>query len=91
MRREKSFFDSVSREMTATERSVPSNYPRGEPFELLRNVVLLLCSTIPIKLRNRSKIQYPGRQMQQRRMHRDRQPRLELGILRDSEPRECFE
>jgi hypothetical protein len=85
MRREKSSFASVSREMTATKRSVPSNYPRGEPFELLRSVVQLLGSTIPIKLRNRSKIQYLGRQMQRCRMHRDRQPRVELGILLVSE------
>jgi hypothetical protein len=89
MRRKKSSFDSANREMTVCERSISSNNPRGEPFELaileLRGVVLFPGSTIPIKLRNRSMIQYLGRQIQQCRMHPNLQPKVELGILTFSE------
>jgi ATP-dependent protease La (LON) substrate-binding domain len=88
-KRHRSSFDTTNQKDAASDsNSNPPNRNR-DSFELavleLRGVVLFPGSTIPIKLQNRSMIQYLGRQIQQCRTHPDVQPKVELGILTISE------
>ncbi|KAG7374691.1 ATP-dependent protease La LON substrate-binding domain containing protein [Nitzschia inconspicua] len=80
-KRPRSSMDAVTNDHDAASNNLRSRESFELPVLVLHGVVLFPGSTIPIKLRNRSMIQYLGRQIQKCRTHPELQPKVELGIL----------
>ncbi|KAG7349149.1 ATP-dependent protease La LON substrate-binding domain containing protein [Nitzschia inconspicua] len=80
-KRPRSSMDAVTNDHDAAFNNLRSRESFELPVLVLHGVVLFPGSTIPIKLRNRSMIQYLGRQIQKCRTHPELQPKVELGIL----------